>query len=330
MHDGEPNYIDFTATVTVEPNEVGLHEDFIFTKPATDPNGNVYLTFTKADWDVPQQVQVEAVQDLDREGDESYPIELTVTINIADPNFGNPTPVVVESSVSVVDNDKPYVSLSTDEIEISENDSCTCVNLKVRLSHKPTHDVYVRLYPGDWAFEQEMVYLDPALDPEGLDPNKLTFTVTDDEAWVPGIMTSGWNVEQTVKVCPIDNDELAEAWVEWIDGNIWIPCYSQDVRYLVPWWNPDGSEADDPETEPEETSDGEAEEGHVVVLVQDNECGAVGFPPQDYNGDCRVGLPDIAHLYSQWLYCTEPYDGADEYPVIPSECDKLWNLMPEE
>ena len=328
---GDPTYPAFTATVVVDPNEgPGPHADFIFSDSVA-ADGSVTLTFTEANWSDPQPVAVQAIQDLDREGNQSYPVELTVTIDIADPNFANKT---ASASVGVVDNDVPYVSALPDEIELSENTPGTCVDLNLRLSHKPTDDVYVRVYAEGLPFgdddKAEMASIDPTLDPEGLDPNILTFTVTDDEAWVPATMTSGWNREQTITVCPIDNDELAEAWLEDVDGQMFLPSYSEDVRYLVPWLNPDGSNADDPCTpDEEEESDGEADETIVVVIVQDNECGAIGYDQLDFNEDCRVGLADFANFYAQWLICTEPYDGADEDPVIPSECVKLWNLVVE-
>ncbi len=330
---GEPTYPAFTAYVKVDPNEGDApHEDFTFINPPPDPNGNVYLTYDETNWDVPQYVTVEAVADLDREGNESYTIELTVTINIADPNFGNPTPVVVTSSVGVVDNDVPYVSAIPGDIDLSESDPC-CVELKIRLSHKPTDNVYVRIYTEEWAFEEEMVYIDPPLEPEEgpVEPNVLTFTTVNDQDPCEATMTSGWNVEQTITVCPIDNDWLTEAWTEFIGGDLWIPAFSEDVRYRVPWLSPDGSPADDPCTpEEEEESGGELEEEHVSITVQDNECGAQGYAPRDFSEDCRVGLSDFARFYTQWLICTEPYDNADEYPVVPSVCDKLWILVPPE
>ncbi|MHC4326340.1 MAG: hypothetical protein ACYSUX_18875, partial [Planctomycetota bacterium] len=333
---GEPSYPAFNATVVVDPNVDGdgPHADFVF--PDSDPclvtDGSVTLSFSDANWSIPQLVVVQAVEDLDREGNESYPIELTVTINIADPNFGNPTPVVVESSVDVIDNDIPFVLATPDEFEISESDPCTCVDLTVRLSHKPTDNVYVRVLSEGWIFggddKAEMAYLDPPLGPDVPDPNLLTFTTVDDQDPCEATLTSGWNVEQTITVCPIDNDELAEAWTEWIEGVIFLPSYSEDVRYLVPWFNSDGSGADNPETEEEEEmSDGEAEETIVAVSVQDNECGAVGYDPMDFNEDCRVGLGDFAHFYAQWQFCTEPYDNSEVYPAVPSECDKLWDLV---
>jgi len=324
------DYPAFTAKVTVDPNEGNVpNEDFEFIKPPTDPNGNVYLTFTEANWNVPQQVQVKAIQDLDREGYMKYPIELTVTIDIADPNFNNK---LVGANVSVVDNDVPFISLSTHEIELSENDPGVCVDLKVRLSHRPDYDVYVRVYSDTGPVfgeggEEEMAYLDPPLGVAD-DPNVLTFTTADGAPWVPGTMTSGWNVEQTVTVCPIDNDELAEAWLEFVPGDIWIPGFSEDVRYLAPWLNSDGTDADDPCTpDDEEESGGELEQGHVSILVQDNECGAWGFDAADYNEDCRVGLADFAHYLAQWLICTDPYDdgGFNQW----GDCDAIWNIVVE-
>jgi hypothetical protein len=199
-------YPNFTATVVIEPNEVGLHEDFIF-PDATDPNGDITLTFTEANYSVPQPVNVEALADLDREGNQRYPIELTVTIDIADPNFGNPTPVIVESSVLVVDNDIPYISvLPVDpcaplEGTLSENDPCVPVCINVSISHLPTDDVYVLVTRGTWEGDEvilleNMSVMDPPLD--YLDPNKLTFTVSGNPTWNSTTMTSNWDVAQEI------------------------------------------------------------------------------------------------------------------------------------
>ncbi|MHC5061379.1 MAG: hypothetical protein ACYTFK_09890 [Planctomycetota bacterium] len=319
-------YPDFTATVTVDPNVgSGLHEDFVFTDSVA-ADGSVTLTFDQTNWDVPQQVVVDAVEDLDREGPEVYPIELTVTIDIADPNFGYSTPVVVGSTVSVADNDVPSVLAYPEEFELYENDPCTCVDLKVRLSHLPTDDVYVRIFHGGWGLGEDdrpiMASLTPPVSTEGIsDPNFLTFTVTGNATWNESTMTSNWDVEQTITICPIDNDELTEPWEESIECALFLPVYSEDVRYRVPWFNAKGEE--------EEPSGGEAEEGLLIFFVNDNECGAVGYDPLDFNEDCTVGLADFAHFYAQWQTCTQPYDNADSQ-TEEDECDKLWNIMPVE
>jgi hypothetical protein len=308
-----------TITVIIDPNleGAGKHDDFIFTSPTPDPCGRVTLTFNETNWNVQQPVAVKAVQDTDREGNESYDVLFTFSDLIDDPNFNSDPCSPLISEVTVIDNDIPHVSASPDPIEISENDGgdpCGCVKLKVRLSHVPTDTVYVLVYPFDWAFDDGMVYIDPPLD-EADDPNKLTFTVTDYQPFVEGTMTSGWNVEQEITVCPIDNDETAEDWTEYIYGDIYLTPYSEDERYRVKDATPDGSETED--------SGGIAYETVVGVNVQDNDCGATGFAPQDYNTDCTVGLADLEHYSAQWLICTDPFD--DTWNKW-GDCAAIWNI----
>ena len=296
-------YPNFTATVNVDPNEgPGEHEDFVF-PDSIAVDGSVDLTFTQANWSDPQPVAVQAVQDIDREGDEDYPIELTVTIDIADANFGNPTPVVVTDFVGVVDNDIPLVVALPSAIEgqLSENDPCVPYCFDVTLSHVPTHDVYVFVTrESDYdVLLESMSVMDPPLDEIG-DPNKLHFT--------PGT----YNTPQTICLEALNDPCLAEEWLEWIPGVVILTPYSEDVRYRVGWLNADGSDAPD--------SGGEAEETIVDFDVQDNECGSVGYPRYDINENCYVDLSDVSVLYGQWLDCTLPYG---------DECDKLWNLVEE-
>jgi len=308
---GDPCYPEFYATVTVDPNTDGdrPHDDFIFSDSVA-ADGSVNLIFDANNWDIPQNVVVEAVQDLDREGDRSYRIELTVTIDISDPNFGNPTPVVVTKSVAVIDNDVPYVVAAPPTIkgQLSENDPCVPYCFDVTLSHIPNYDVYVLVDResdyGDDVLES-MSVMDPPLGVAD-DPNKLKFT------------PDNYDTPQTICLEARDDDELAEEWLEWVGGEIVLTPYSEDVRYRVDWLNADGIELDD------EDSGGEAEEKFVDFNVQDNECGSVGYPPYDVNEDCHIGLSEVAALYDQWTLCTEPY------PSDPCEvCDKLWNLVEE-
>jgi len=320
----------FTAMVVIEPNEVGPHEDFKFIKPPTDPNGNVYLTFDETNWNIPQNVAVEAVQDLDKEGYMRYPIELTVTIDIADPNFGNPTPVVVESSVGVVDNDVPFVVAYPPgalEDVLTENDPCMpkCVN--IILSHLPCDpcdpcdcsDVYVlvtRYSDGDEydVLLESMSVMDPPLGATD-DPNKLKFT--------PG----NYDTPQTICLEARDDPCLAEALLEWVGGKIVLTPYSEDERYRVPWLMADGTDPPEDPCDPGELlpSGGEAEETTVGFNVQDNDCGSVGYPPYDVNEDCYVDLSEVAALYGQWLSCTDPYDHPTKYGLWLN-CDAAWNF----
>ncbi len=303
-------YPNFTATVTVDPNEGDVpNEDFIF-PDSTAGDGSVDLTFTQANWNVPQNVVVEAVQDLDEEGGQSYPIELTVTIDIADPCFGSSTPVVVTDSIGVVDNDIPFVAYELSDPckplvgTLSENDPCVPYCFDVRLSHVPTDDVHV-LVDRDSGYNlllESMSVVDPPLVADGPDPNKLTFTVSGNLTWNSTTMTSNWDVAQTICLEARDDDGLAEDLLEWVPGAILLNGTSDDPRYQS------------------EAEGGELEETEVQFNVQDNDCGAWGYDPLDINKDCRVDLTEAAILYGQWLFCTDPYG---------DQCDARWNLVEE-
>ena len=141
------------------------------------------------------------------------------------------------------------------------------------------------------------------------DPNKLKFT------------PDNYSIPQQICLEARDDDVLAEAWLEWVEGEIYLTPYSEDLRYLVSWLNPDGSEV--PEGE---DSDGKAEEVVIYFNVQDNECGSVGYPAYDINQDCVVDLEEVAILCSQWLFCTDPYATSGGGPS-GSDCDTAWNLV---
>ena len=44
----------------------------------------------------------------------------------------------------------------------------------------------------------------------------------------------------------------------------------------------------------------------VEVSIAENDCGAWGTSWADFNGDCIVGLADLAELAISWLACTTP------------------------
>jgi hypothetical protein len=312
---GDPCYPAFNAMVTVDPNIEGdgPHEDFVFPASTAD-DGSVTLGFTDANWSDPQSVIVQAVKDLDREGDEEYFVELTVTIDIADSNFSN---VEDQASVSIVDNDIPVVVALPPAIigQLSENEPFVPYCFDVTLSHQPTDDVYVIVFREseyDIVLES-MSVMDPNFE-DWTDPNRMKFT--------PG----NWNVGQTICLKALDDDERGEGpegeGLEWVPGVVILTPYSEDPRYSVDWLLPDQygfpldlGEGGNP--------DAVAEETFVDFNVQDNECGAVGYAAVDYNEDCLVNLADFVDFYIQWLYCTQPYDDA-------SECDKSWILVPSE
>jgi len=307
-------YAANTITVIIDPNleGAGKHEDFIFPASVAG-DGTITLTFNETNWSVQQPVAVEAVEDVDREGDQSYPVLFTFSDLLGDPNFNSDPCNPLTTRITVVDNDIPFVVVLPPAIEgqLSENDPFVPYCFDVTLSHLPTDDVYILVErASDYELVVEsMSVMDPSL---GVldDPNKLKFT------------TGNWNVDQTICLEARDDPCTVEPWEEWIPGEIILTPYSEDLRYRVDFLKADGSDADNPETEEEETSDGVAEETIVDFDVQDNDCGALGYAPVDFNEDCVVNLADFVHFYTQWLICTEPYDD-DEM------CDKLWNLEEE-
>ena len=97
-------------------------------------------------------------------------------------------------------------------------------------------------------------------------PKTLTFT------------TGNWNTAQTVTVTAVDDEELEGDEVITIKHTI----SSGDADY-----NRSGVR-------------------NVYVNVEDNDCGAWGYSPMDFNLDCYVDLKDFAEFASHWLECTEP------------------------
>ena len=309
-------YPDFNCTVVVDPDPNQEHagdSDFSIINPVPpDPNGNAYLTFTQDNWDTYQDVVIKATADIEREGDEGKNLDIMVTIDIADCNFGGPgcEPVKQLKTLVIVDNDIPYISvLPVDYLlyELSENNpgpgNKRCVD--VTLSHPPASNVEVRAEFDFGEYEEtleSMVVMDPNFE-DWTDPNNLLFTPTN------------YNSPQEICLWTIDNDKRGEGptedW-EWIIGEILLDGTSDDPEYHT-------------------GDDGELAKTSVRFNVQDNDCGAWGYDPADIAGDfdiegnpkpdCHVGLADMAVLFSDWLFCTEPY-GAD--------CDTLWNLQPEE
>ena len=45
----------------------------------------------------------------------------------------------------------------------------------------------------------------------------------------------------------------------------------------------------------------------VIAVIDDNDCGAWGYAPGDFNEDCEVNILDFAVLSANYLQCTNPY-----------------------
>ena len=344
---GEP---PVTVTVTLDPNTEGdkAHDDYKIL--GGDPvDGTLTLVFDANNYNVLQKVNIEAIKDTDREGSEGYTLGLTSVCN-EDPCFQN---AAANLRITVVDNDVPYVSALPEDIALSENNPGVIKTIEVRLSHQPMSDVEVFVgADGEGFFEDDQAtkYIDEdentmfTIDPNFVDwkdPNRLTFTIKTagtagqpetwtpaacGDDWDPATLTSCWNVPITISIQAVDNDVLGDAWVPFTPGVVFFDPLSEDLWYLLPSQNPDGSTfIDNPATTVVETSGGKGEGKDVEVRVEDNECGAWGYPSADVAGafdtegesipDCFVGLADVAAMYIPWLECTEPYE---------EDCCKVW------
>ncbi|NJR59480.1 MAG: type I secretion C-terminal target domain-containing protein [Cyanobacteria bacterium CRU_2_1] len=139
------------------------------------------LTFTSANWNVPQTVTVTAVDDAVVEG--THPATITHTATSTDPNYNGIA--IAPVPITITDNDIAGVNLSTPNLTTGENG--TTATFDVVLNSQPTADVTITLVNGD-----------PT---EGtLSTTMLTFTA------------ANWNQPQVVTVTGVD--DLT------VDGNI--------------------------------------------------------------------------------------------------------------
>jgi predicted extracellular nuclease len=139
------------------------------TQATASPNT---LTFTSANWNVPQTVTVTAIDDLVVEGPHSGSI--THTAASADTNYNGIT--IASVSFGVTDNDSAGVTVSPTTVNVTEGGATDTYT--VVLNTQPTADVTITVVNSTQATAS---------------PNTLTFT------------SANWNVAQTVTVTAIDD-----------------------------------------------------------------------------------------------------------------------------
>ena len=115
-----------------------------------------------------------------------------------------------------------------------------------------------------------------------VDPNDTPFQIE----ITPDIFiftTDDWGDPQTVTVKAVDDADVLEAeigdlsFIQWITFDIETndPIYAELGRYLD-------------------------------VTVFDNDCGAWGYSPADFDTDCDVDILDFAAFAGDWMKCTDP------------------------
>ena len=146
------------------------------------------LTFTAADWDVPQTVTVSPVDDAEWDGDQAYEIDLVA--NSDDAAYQGLDPVVV--SVLNRDNDVPGITVTTCRHGgLITSETGGAATFTVVLDAAPTADVTIGLSSSD-----------PA---EGtVSPAEMVFTPTNwqtpQTATVTGVDDSQWDGDQAYAI----------------------------------------------------------------------------------------------------------------------------------
>ena len=155
---------------------------FILSSDATDEASvsPTTITFTAANWNSPQTVNVTGVNDLLLDGTQSANITVAVDAATSDDDFDDLTSKKV--SVSVEDNDTPDFTVSETTLFVDENGSTQ--TFEVLLSTAPTSIVVFKL-------------LSDATDEATVSPTTLMFT------------TANWNSPQTVTITGV-NDNLVD------------------------------------------------------------------------------------------------------------------------
>ncbi len=197
--DGTENYVDLDGDFTVAPStittsETGTTADFtvvLTLQPATNVVINVFessdevslnastLTFTNANWNVPQTVTATGEDDALNDGDQSYTITASVSDANSDDDFDNASDKMVTGTNT---DDEGSIRVSTNSLTTSENGST--VDFTVELSIMPATNVVI-----DVAEASDEGSISGAT----LVGGQLTFT------------NANWNVAQTITVTPADD-----------------------------------------------------------------------------------------------------------------------------
>lgn len=170
----------FSVVLDSEPENV-VTLDVFTDDPSVADVSVATLTFTNADWDTPQFVDVETFQDPDYFDGYTF---VTVAVNAGDSDPGWDSANEQYLDIGVLDDEiGPEIVFSniTLPAEVDEGDSIT---FDVALSQQPASDVVLNLYSGD-----------PLL----TDVSPLTLTFTD----------SDWNIPQTVTVDALEDADFS-------------------------------------------------------------------------------------------------------------------------
>ena len=173
------------VTLTVDPSTTDISLD------GEAPNNPITLTFTTADWNVPQTVTVKANDDGSVDGHQNVPINYTSAST--DPDFACDS----GTGVLVVDNESAHIAIeetggSTSPVEGGATDT---YSVSMDLGRAPTSDVVITITEADPAVGE-------------VDPNQVTVNGAGAGGAATLTFTSAnWQASQTVTVAAIDDSE---------------------------------------------------------------------------------------------------------------------------
>ncbi|MBF2753759.1 MAG: hypothetical protein ISN29_00660, partial [Gammaproteobacteria bacterium AqS3] len=177
--------------------------------------GRIELTFSAIDWNAPQTLSAQAVEDSDT-GDESVGIVLTAS-------GGGYDGVTGSYVISVTDNDSPSLRLSRSDVALDEGGAT--MNFTVRLIGQPSEDVTVSVTSSDAGAVSVSAGATLVFTPRNWDtPQRVTLNPQDDvdaydESAVITLSASGTDyagISASVSVSVTDDEEmgLALSWSE--------------------------------------------------------------------------------------------------------------------
>jgi hypothetical protein len=309
------------VTVTLDPNTPGegnASADINFRGPTVQ--GKATRVFTAANWDIPQSVSFEAIDDdvIDGPALLEEQVILITSEYPTDPENGD----FVGSRllrVNVMDNEQPNILFTVTPVD-SESPKTPVRGKTVRLREEEPGwrkiGVTLQVEPTGGPVELEVV-----VESEGLPPSLLNLPLIDPPLTVLSdpntlIFTAGdYNVSQDIQIWANDDDVL-----QVLQRGGEYPSSEGEQNYqatLTATVIKDGGD------------EGYADmEQSVDFDIEDNECGAYGTLSLDIGNsdpcevdddgnplpDCYVDLYDAIEMATRWLGCTDPQgDGCEQY-----------------
>lgn len=304
----ESGIIDtYTISLVQEPNTYHGPGNVFVTATRADGQiivvgGNsITLTFTPADWNMPQTITIGAVDDEVEEGLHTSSIIHSVTSD--DPSFNNTS--IAQVTVLIADNDVPGVTItesddSTDVVEGGAGDSYTVV-----LDTEPNAIIQVTVDADDLVADETTVNVSGSV--------TLTFTA------------ANWDIPQTVMVAAVqdsqkEGDHVGRHTFTVTGGNafygdvtvddLWINITDDDAtQALVGRW--------------------EFDESNVDIFGRIVGDSATDFHAElDYDSD--VETPTLFEKAgTDYHYMTAPGDDDPNYSIMVFDKSGSWNYLPK-